>query len=258
MESKCNGDLFRKKVNLWGTNEIGWRRGGKLLQLLRKPKQPQRWCRVGWNLAKMESKCQEAGPAPGRGTPGICWEPQERANSFALLVLMPAAWKGSLATTGEAGGDEAARLEVEKSSWKWGVTPPLHPQSSRSHLSPFWEGFGPALAQPSITSGMMASICSQGCTALSLTQCNVSDTWQLFFMLGVVNEPPRVTPTTSLFKPYYLGLSWLTGGGIINSKTRSSSGKCGYLPQWPFACDLPLSFFFVKTTVWHYFTISMK
>lgn len=167
----------------------------KFLQLLKKPKQPQRWRRVGWNLAKMESKCQKAVLAPGRGTPGICWELRERANSFALLVLMLAAWKGSLATAGEARGDKAARLEAKNSSQKWGVTSLCHSQSSRSHLSPFWEGFGPALAQPSITLGMMASIWSQGCTALSPIQCNVSDTCDNSFfcvcVLGVVNELPE-------------------------------------------------------------------
>lgn len=78
------------------------------------------------------------------------------------------------------------------------------------------------------------------------------------FFLVVVSEPPRMTLPTSLFKQYYSGLGWLTGGGIINSRSRASSGKCDYLLQWSLAHDLLLSFFLVKTAGQHYYTISMK
>jgi len=67
-----------------------------------------------------------------------------------------------------------------------------------------------------------------------------------------------MTLPNSLFKQYYLGLGWLTGGGIINSRSRAFSGKRGFLLQWSFAHDLLLSFFLVKVTGQHYYTISMK
>lgn len=220
---------------------------------MRKSQQSQRGCRVGWSLAKAGPKGQE-----------------DRASSWQRYRWQLLRWGSKYLCSsclGQRSG-KAALAWLEKQGrwsskiWGWdllrneGITTLLYHQSSRPNLSPFWENLAlpwprPASHQWWHQSGAQAAQCCDQLNTMPLcvTAC---------FMLGVVSKSPRMTSATSLFNQHSLELSWLTGGGIINGRTRSSSGKCGFLLQWPFAWDLLLYFFLLKTTGWRYYIISMK
>lgn len=173
-----------------------------------------------------------------------------------LLVLEPAFWKGSLGMAGEAGEKKQQVTEVEIFPEMRGLphhsviraADPTSPHSGR-----IWPYLG--AGQHHVSDGISLEPRLHNAVTSSVQCLSV---WQLVSCWDVVSKSPRMTLTTSLFKQLSLELSWLTGGGIINGRTRSSSGKCGFLLQWPFAWDLLLYFFLLKTTGWRCYIISMK